>query len=77
MPINKKPSAAVRMAYTDFVIEIYIRSSAMAKNVQLNGSIIETHEPYGEYNITKNNTTEIINNIQYRPVLFLVVSILK
>lgn len=47
----------------------------MAKNVTLNGSIIETHEPYGDCNITKNNTTEIKNNIQYRPVLFLVVSI--
>jgi len=55
----------------------YIRSSASAKKVQLKGSTIETHEPYGENNITKNNTTESKNNIQYSPVLFLVVSILN
>jgi hypothetical protein len=42
----------------------------------LKGNIIETHEPYDEFSITKNNTTEIKNNTQYRPVLFLVVSIL-
>jgi hypothetical protein len=47
----------------------------LAKNVKLKGSTIETHEPYGENNTTKNNTTEIKNNIQKRPVLFLVVSI--
>ena len=63
------------MAYKVFD-KVYIKSSASAKNVKLKGSTIETHEPYGEYNITKNNTTESKNNIQYRPVLFLVVSIL-
>ena len=51
------------MAYNAFS-NIYIRSSAKAKNVQLKGSIMLTHEAYGENNMTKNKTTEIKNNIQ-------------
>jgi hypothetical protein len=62
------------MAY-NFDKLVYNRSSALAKNVTLKGSIMETHEPYGEFNTTKNKTTEIKNSIQKSPVFFLVVSI--
>jgi len=60
----KKPTAAGRMAYKYCKITHYIKTSASAKRVTLKGSIIETHEPYDEFNNTKNNTTEIKNNIQ-------------
>ncbi len=62
------------MAYKE-LLKAYIRSSAKAKNVTLKGSTILTHWPMGENNTIKNIATEIKNNTQYSPVLFLVVSI--
>jgi hypothetical protein len=51
------------MAYKEF-LKIYIRSSAIAKKVTLNGSTMLTHWPMGENNTIKNIATEIRNNIQ-------------
>jgi hypothetical protein len=54
----------------------YIKSSALAKKVTLKGSTILQYAPIGDHSTTKNAATEIKNNTQYRPVFFLVVSIL-
>lgn len=53
---------------------IYIKSSALAKKVQLKGNTIEQYPPPTLYT-KKNAATEARNNTQYKPVDFLVVSI--
>lgn len=53
----------------------YIKSSANAKNVTLNGNTIEQYPPPTAYT-PKNATTDNKNKIQYKPVdFFLVVTI--
>ncbi len=54
----------------------YIKSSANAKNVTLKGNIIEQYPPPTAYT-PKNATTDNKNKIQYKPVDFFLVVIIK
>lgn len=58
-----------------FPVDVYIKSSALAKKVVLKGSTILQYEPIGDCNTMKNAATDIKNNTQKSPVFFLVVSI--
>jgi hypothetical protein len=49
----------------------------LAKNVVLKGSTMEQYDPIGDHSTTKKAATESKNKTQYRPVLFLVVSIIN
>ena len=42
----------------------YIRSSALARKVVLNGSTMDTYEPIGDFNTIKKAATESKNNTQ-------------
>jgi hypothetical protein len=68
------PFAAGAFVYRNKLF--YIRSSAIAKRVTLNGKIIEQYPPATAYT-PKKAATDIRNKTQYRLLDFLIVSIAK